>query len=240
MKAGYDSELDEVRSWIHTGKNRLLELETQEREQTGIPSLKIGFNNVFGYYIEVTKTHLSKVPLHYIRKDTMAGGDYITPELKDFETRILGAEERALRLENVLLASIRDEVLKQTAILQSIAQSIAELDVFIGLAEIADRHRYTKPLVEESDVLVIREGRHPALEEVLPSGTWFRTVSLNASDQAIMILTGPEYVRQIHVSPPDRANRDPRADGVHVPAAEARIGALDELFTRIGASASTF
>lgn len=238
IKSGYDSELDEVRSWIHTGKNRLLELETQEREQTGIPSLKIGFNNVFGYYIEVTKTHLSKVPMHYIRKQTTAGGErYITPELKDFETRILGAEERALRLENVILASLRDEVLSRTPLLQTIAQNIAELDVFIGLAEVADRHRYTKPVVDDSDTLVIREGRHPVLEEVLPSGTLVpNDVTLNGSDPAIIILTGPNmsgkstYLRQTALICVLAQM------GSFVPAAEAHIGVLDQLFTRIGAS----
>lgn len=238
IKPGFDSELDEVRSWIHTGKNRLLELETQEREQTGIPSLKIGFNNVFGYYIEVTKTHLSKVPMHYIRKQTTAGGErYITPELKDFETRILGAEERALRLENVLLASLRDQILGKTSVLQGIALTIAELDVFIGLAEIADRHRYTKPVIDESDTLMIREGRHPVLEEVLPSGTLVpNDVMLNASDPAILILTGPNmsgkstYLRQTALI------AILAQMGSYVPAAEARVGIIDQLFTRIGAS----
>lgn len=238
IKPGYDSELDEVRSWISTGKNRLLELETQEREQTGIPSLKIGFNNVFGYYIEVTKTHLAKVPLHYIRKQTTANGErYITPELKDFETRILGAEERALRLENVLLASLREEILKKTAPLQAIALTVAELDVFVGFAEIADRNRYTKPIVDESDVLNIREGRHPVLEDVLPSGTLVpNDVLLNGSDQTVMILTGPNmsgkstYLRQTALIAVLAQM------GSYVPAAEARIGVLDQLFTRIGAS----
>src|SRR4029077_7501280 len=140
IREGYDPELDEIRSWIHEGKNRLLNLEKQEREQTGIPSLKVGFNNVFGYFIEVTKTHLSKVPMHYIRKQTTAGGErYITPELKEYETRILGAEERALRLESVLVQALREEILKKAKELQRIAQAVAELDVFASLAEVAER-----------------------------------------------------------------------------------------------------
>jgi len=238
IRPGYDPELDEVRSWIHDGKNRLLDLEKQERGQTGIPSLKVGFNNVFGYFIEVTKTHLSKVPLHYIRKQTTANGErYITPELKDFETRVLGAQERALRLESVLLQSLREGILKKSVALQAIAQAVAELDVFAGLAEVAERRRYVKPLVDESDVLEIRDGRHPVLEEVLASGTLVcNDVHLNSSDSAILVLTGPNmsgkstYLRQTALI------SILAQMGSFVPAAEARIGILDQLFTRIGAS----
>jgi DNA mismatch repair protein MutS len=238
IRAGYDAELDEVRSWIHEGKSRLLELEKREREQTGIPSLKVGFNNVFGYYIEVTKTHLSKVPMHYIRKQTTANGErYITPELKEFETRVLGAEERALRLETVLLQALREELLKKSAALQSIAQAIAELDVFVNLAETAERRHYVRPLVDESRILRIRDGRHPVLEDVLPSGTLVcNDVDLNGSDGAIVVLTGPNmsgkstYLRQTALI------TILAQMGSFVPAAEARIGVLDQLFTRIGAS----
>ena len=238
IRHGYDPELDEVRSWIHDGKNRLLDLEKQEREQAGIPSLKVGFNNVFGYFIEVTKTHLSKVPLHYIRKQTTANGErYITPELKDFETRVLGAEERALRLESVLLQTLRDEILKNSAALQAIAQAVAELDVFVSLAEVAERRHYVKPVVDESDVLQIRDGRHPVLEEVLPSGTLVcNDVDLNGSDAAILVLTGPNmsgkstYLRQTALI------AILAQMGSFVPAAEVRIGVVDQLFTRIGAS----
>jgi len=238
IRPGYDPELDEVRSWIHDGKSRLLELEKQEREQTGITSLKVGFNNVFGYYIEVTKTHLSKVPMHYIRKQTTANGErYITPELKEYETRVLGAEERALRLEEVLLQNIRAEILKKSAALQAISQAVAELDVFISLAEVAERRHYVKPVMDESDVLHIRDGRHPVLEEVLPSGTLVSNdLDLNSSDSAIIILTGPNmsgkstYLRQTALV------AILAQMGSFVPAAEARIGILDQIFTRIGAS----
>jgi len=238
IRAGYDPELDEVRSWIHEGKNRLLDLEKQEREQTGIPSLKVGFNNVFGYYIEITKTHLSKVPMHYVRKQTTANGErYITPELKDYETRVLGAEERALRLESVLLQTLRENILKKSTALQAISQAVAELDVFISLAEVAERRHYVRPLVDDSDVLRIRDGRHPVLEEVLPSGTLVcNDVDLDGSESAIVILTGPNmsgkstYLRQTALI------AILAQTGSFVPAAEARIGVLDQLFTRIGAS----
>jgi DNA mismatch repair protein MutS len=238
IRAGYIPELDEVRSWIHEGKSRLLELEKLEREQTGIPSLKVGFNNVFGYYIEITKTHLSKVPMHYIRKQTTANGErYITPDLKDYETRVLGAEERALRLESIILQTIREEILKKSSTVQAISQAVAELDVFLSLAEIAERRHYVKPLVDDSDVLRIKDGRHPVLEEVLPSGTLVcNDVDLNGSDSAIVILTGPNmsgkstYLRQTALI------SILAQMGSFVPAAEARIGVLDQLFTRIGAS----
>jgi len=238
IRPAYDPELDEVRSWIQDGKTRLLELEKKEREQTVIPSLKIGFNNVFGYFIEITKTHLSKVPMHYIRKQTTANGErYITPELKDFETRILGAEERALRIENVLAQALREEILRNSDKLQRIAQTVAELDVFIGLAEIAERRHYVKPTVDDSDILWIREGRHPVLEDVLPSGTLVpNDVELNGTDHAILILTGPNmsgkstYLRQTALI------AILAQMGSYVPAAEARVGVLDQLFTRIGAS----
>jgi DNA mismatch repair protein MutS len=238
IREGHDPELDEIRSWIREGKNRLFELEKQEREQTGIPSLKVGFNNVFGYFIEVTKTHLSKVPMHYIRKQTTAGGErYITPELKEYETRILGAEERALRLESILIQALREEILKRSDKLQIVSQALAELDVYVGLAETAERRRYTKPTVDDSDVLFIREGRHPVLEDVLPSGTLVpNDVNLNGSDPAIIILTGPNmsgkstYLRQTALI------AILAQMGSYVPAAEARVGVLDQLFTRIGAS----
>ena len=238
IRQGYDPELDEVRSWLHAGKTHLLELEKREREQTGIASLKVGFNNVFGYYIEVTKVHLAKIPVHYIRKQTTANGErYITPELKDFETRILGAEERALRLENALVQKLREEILKKSAVIQHIAQALAELDVYANLAEIAERRGYTKPRVDDSDVLFIREGRHPVLEEVLPSGKLVpNDVQLNGSDQAVVILTGPNmsgkstYLRQTALI------TILAQMGSYVPAAEAHLGVIDQLFTRIGAS----
>ena len=178
------------------------------------------------------------MPLQYVRKQTMANGErYITPELKEFETRILGAEERALRLESILMQALREEILKKAQELRRIAQALAELDVFVSLAEVAERRRYTKPIVDESDVLFIRDGRHPVLEEVLPSGTLVANdVDLNGSSQAIVILTGPNmsgkstYLRQTALI------AILAQMGSFVPAAEARVGMLDQLFTRIGAS----
>jgi len=238
IRAGFNAELDEVRSWITEGKTRLLELEKREREQTGIPTLKIGFNNIFGYYLEVTKTHLAKIPAHFIRKQTTANGErYITPELKEFESRILGAEEREIRLEIALVQTLRESVLQKSESLRAMGRAIAELDVFVSLADIADRRRYVKPLVDESDILSIREGRHPVLEEVLPAGTLVSNdVSLDSSDNKILLLTGPNmsgkstYLRQTALIVVMAQM------GSFVPAAQARIGVIDQLFTRIGAS----
>lgn len=238
IRPGYHAELDEVRGWIQDGKNRLLELEKREREHSGIGSLKVGFNNVFGYYIEITKTHLARVPSHYIRKQTTANGErFITEELKEFETKVLGAEERALRIETALAQALREEALQRTEKLRRISTAIAELDVFLSLAEIAERRRYVKPVVEDSDVLFIREGRHPVLEEVLASGTLVpNDVDLDGTEKQIVILTGPNmsgkstYLRQTALI------AILAQIGSYVPAAEARIGVLDHLFTRIGAS----
>jgi DNA mismatch repair protein MutS len=238
VREGYNRELDEIRSWIQNGKTRLLELEKSEREKTGIGSLKVGFNNIFGYFIEVTKTHLSRVPEHYIRKQTTANGErYVTPELKEFETQILGAEERTLRVETALVQELREKILARAALLRQIAQAVSELDVYLSLAEAADRYRYVKPLVEDSDALVIRAGWHAVLDAVLPPGTLVANdVDLNGSDKKIVILTGPNmsgkstYLRQTALIV------IMAQVGSFVPAAEARVGVVDHLFTRIGAS----
>lgn len=238
IRPGYDAELDEVRSWVSDGKSRLLEMEQREREATGISSLKISFNNVFGYYIEVTKTHLSRVPLHYVRKQTMANGErYITPELKEFETRILGAEEKALRMETALVQKLRDEILARRDALRLLSQAVAELDVFVSLAEVAERKRYVKPTLDESNTLMIREGRHPVLEEVLPAGSLVpNDLDLDGKHRQVIILTGPNmsgkstYLRQTALIAVMAQM------GSYVPAAEAHVGVLDQLFTRIGAS----
>jgi len=238
IRDGFHAELDEIRSWIRDGKRKLLELEQKEREATGISSLKISFNNVFGYYLEVTKTHLAKVPAHYHRKQTTANGErYITPELKEFETRILGAEERALRLESALVQQLRESILKEGDALRRMADLLAHIDVAQSFAELAEQRRYVRPTVDDSAVLTIRDGRHPVLEEVLPAGTLVANdIALDAKDRQILILTGPNmsgkstYLRQTALI------AILAQMGSYVPAAEARVGVLDYLFTRIGAS----
>jgi DNA mismatch repair protein MutS len=238
IRDGYNAELDEIRGWIQEGKQRLLDFEKREREATGISSLKVSYNSVFGYFIEVTRAHLARVPGHYTRKQTMANAErYITPELKDYETKILGAQERAQRLETTLVESLCAEVLKRSGEIQQISQAVAELDVFLSLAETAERHRYCKPKIVDSDELSIREGRHPVLDEVLPSGTLVSNdLELDGQDRQILILTGPNmsgkstYLRQTALIVILAQM------GSYVPAAEATIGIVDHLFTRIGAS----
>ena len=235
---GYNAELDEVRLWLREGKTKLLELEKREREQTGIASLKIGFNNVFGYYLDITKTHLSKVPSTYIRKQTTASGErYITPELKEFENRILGAEERLVRLEMSILSDLREAVIARTESLRHLAATVAELDVFLSLADVAERHHYVRPRVDDSGILLIREGRHPVLEETLPSGTLVpNDTDLETQEKRIVVLTGPNmsgkstYLRQTALIVVMAQM------GSFVPAQDAHIGVIDQLFTRIGAS----
>jgi DNA mismatch repair protein MutS len=238
LRDGYNAELDELRGWIQDGRQRLLELEQRERQATGIPSLKVSYNSVFGYFIEVTRTHLARVPEHYIRKQTMANAErYITPELKEFETKILGAQERALRLETHLIEALCADVLTRSIPIQLISQAVAELDVVLSFADIAERHHYCKPALDESDALSIREGRHPVLDEVLPSGTLVpNDLDLDSQSRQILILTGPNmsgkstYLRQTALIV------ILAQIGSYVPAAEARIGVVDHLFTRIGAS----
>jgi len=238
IRDGYNAELDEIRGWIRDGRNKLLDLEKRERDATGIASLKVAFNNIFGYYLEVTRAQASRVPPHYIRKQTMANAErYITPELKEFETRVLGAEERGLRLETSLAHDLRLEILKQGEKLQKIALQTAELDVILSLAEVADRRHYCKPTVDLSDALFIQEGRHPVLEEVLPAGTLVpNDVDLNGNDKQIMVLTGPNMSGKSTFLRQTALIAVMAQMGSYVPAAEARIGLLDQLFTRIGAS----
>jgi len=238
IRDGFHAELDEVRSWIRDGKTRLLELEKKEREATGIQTLKVGFNNIFGYFLEVTKSNVSRVPPHYHRKQTTANGErYITPELKEYENRILGSEERALRLETALIHQIREEILRSSALLRQIADAIAQQDVFLSLAEAAERHHYVRPSIEDSAELSIQEGRHPVLDDVLPAGTLVANdLELDAKNRQILILTGPNmsgkstYLRQTALIVVMAQM------GSFVPAKTARIGIVDALYTRIGAS----
>ena len=188
--------------------------------------------------MEVTKTHLAKVPAHYHRKQTTANGErYITPELKEFENRILGAEERALRLEADLFQQLREAILKQGDVLRQMSDSLAQIDAAQSSAEVAQAQRYVRPTVDESTTFSIREGRHPVLEAVLPSGTLVSNdLELNGKERQIIILTGPNmsgkstYLRQ------NALIAILAQMGSFVPAAQAHIGVLDYLFTRIGAS----
>ncbi|MCS7272609.1 MAG: DNA mismatch repair protein MutS [Fimbriimonadales bacterium] len=235
IRDGYDPELDRLRQVRTEGKNWIAQLEAQERQRTGIPSLKVGYNAVFGYYIEVSKPHLSKVPPHYIRKQTLVNAErFITPELKEQEAILLGAEERANALEFELFTQLRAEVARQTPQIQSLARAIAELDVLCAFAENAVRYRYTRPIVDTEDRIYIYGGRHPVVERFSEQPFVPNDCRLDSS-QRLIILTGPNmsgkstYIRQnalitlmAHI-------------GSFVPADRAEIGVVDRIFTRVGA-----
>ncbi|MBI4662070.1 MAG: DNA mismatch repair protein MutS [Verrucomicrobia bacterium] len=238
IRDGFDAALDELRRATREGKDWIARLQQQEIERTGIPSLKVRFNSVFGYYIEVTKTHLDKVPADYVRKQTIAGGErFITPALKEMESKILGAEERSLKLEYELFLRVREGVIGRMAAIQQTAQALAQLDVLAGFAETARLFDYCRPTVAEDGVLQIREGRHPVLDQVLTEERFVpNDTELDLADQQIALITGPNmagkstYIRQVALLALLAHT------GSFVPAKTARIDLLDRIFTRIGAS----
>ncbi|MFM7215968.1 MAG: DNA mismatch repair protein MutS, partial [Verrucomicrobiota bacterium] len=238
IRDGFSEELDEIRSASRGGKDWIAKLQQDEAARTGISSLKVGFNSVFGYFIEVTKANLAKVPPEYIRKQTVANGErFITPELKAMESKILGAEERATKLEYELFLRVREEVLGQLKEIQGTAAALAQLDVLSTFAETARLHRHVCPEVGDSGVLEIREGRHPVLEQTLPDGRFVpNDVRLDVEREQIALITGPNmagkstYIRQVALIVLLAHT------GAFVPAASARIDLVDRIFTRIGAS----
>ncbi len=235
IREGYDPELDRQRAIKQEGQQWVAQLERQERERTGIPSLKVGYNAVFGYYIEVTKPHLSKVPSHYIRKQTTTNAErFITPELKEKEAILNSAEERITTLEYNLFCAVRDEVARHTPVIQEVARAIAELDCLCAFAENAVRYNYVRPVVDSEDRIHIQGGRHPVVERFSENPFVPNDCHLHPQ-QRLIILTGPNmsgkstYIRQCalivlmaHI-------------GSFVPADRAEIGLVDRIFTRVGA-----
>jgi len=239
IKEGFNEGLDEYRKIAFSGKGWIASLQAIEREKTGIPSLKVGYNKVFGYYIEVTKTHLSKVPENFIRKQTLVNGErYITPELKEYEEKVLTAEEKMASLEYELFEQIRSQVSEESGTVQQNAQLIAKLDLLCNLSEIAELENYSKPIVEEGDTIEITDGRHPVVDKLLPVGEQFipNDSYLNNDDHQILIITGPNmagkstYIRQVGLITLLAQM------GSFVPAKSAKIGVVDRIFTRVGAS----
>lgn len=236
IRDGFDPELDKLRQMTQRGKAWIAELEAQERRRTGIPSLKVGYNAVFGYYIEVSKSHLSKVPSDYIRKQTTANAErFITPELKEQEAMLLGAEERMMALEYELFCRARDQVAASAPQVLSIARAVAELDVLASFAEVAVRNRYVRPVLVAENYLHILGGRHPVVERFSESSFVPNDCFLNDTDHRLLILTGPNmsgkstYIRQ-------NALIVLMAQvGSFVPADKAEIGLVDRIFTRVGA-----
>jgi len=238
IREGYSRELDEIRDIARGGKDLLIKMQETEREKTGINSLKVAYNSVFGYYIEVSKPNLSLIPSHYIRKQTLANCErFYTPELKEFEEKILGAEEKMKHLEYNLYIALREEIaVYGTAILETTRQ-IAVLDLIQGFAENAANNNYVRPDINEDEKIVIRESRHPVVEKILEKGSFIpNDIVLDRGDNLILIITGPNmagkstYLRQVAL------NVIMAQVGSFVPAREARIGIVDKIFTRIGAS----
>lgn len=256
IRDGFDAQLDELHSGMRDGKNWIAKLQQDEIERTGIPSLKVRFNSVFGYFIEVTRTHLDKVPAEYVRKQTIANGErYITPELKEMESKILGAEERSTKLEYELFQRVREEVLGRLQEIQQTASALSQLDVLGSFAETARLYNYVRPQIGDAGKLHFRDGRHPVLEQSLmeerfvPNDTSIcsgngEADATDANDERndgsslaqIMLITGPNmagkstYIRQVALLALLAHT------GSFLPAAEARVDLVDRIFTRIGAS----
>jgi DNA mismatch repair protein MutS len=236
IKDGFSDDLDELRAISRSGKSFIAGLEKRERERTGISSLKVRYNRVFGYYIEVTKPNLPFVPPDYIRKQTLVSSErFLTPELKEYEEKVLTAEEKISELEHRLFLQVREEVARQTARLQRIAAAVARLDVLAALAELAARRNYYRPVVDRNERIVISEGRHPVIETTSAEPFIPNDAALDREDNQILIITGPNmggkstYLRQVALIVILAQM------GSFVPATRAEIGVVDRIFTRIGA-----
>ncbi len=237
IRDGFDPGLDELRTLMRGGKDWIAKLQQDEITRTGIQSLKVRFNSVFGYYIEVTRSNLDKVPVHYVRKQTIATGErFITPELKEMEGKILGAEERSMKLEYELFQRVREEVLGELQRIQGTAAALAQLDVLASFAETARLFNYCRPQVGEEGLLYVRDGRHPVLEQSLTDERFVPNDARLDAATRIALITGPNmagkstYIRQVALLVLLAHT------GSYIPASEARIDLVDRLFSRIGAS----
>ena len=239
IKEGVSEELDKLRNLLYSGKSYLDEMCQRESERTGISSLKIDFNNVFGYYIEVRNTHKDKVPENWIRKQTLVNAErYITEELKEYESQILGAEEKIVQLEHLLYKKIEEQVLVHMDTIQNNSKTIAEIDCAVGLSELAIAENYTKPIINEDFAINIQEGRHPVIEKSLPLGEKYipNDIFLDRDTQQIMMVTGPNMSGKSAVLRQTAIICLLAQIGSFVPAKHAEIGVLDRIFTRVGAS----
>ena len=239
IKEGVSEELDRLRNLLYSGKSYLDEMCQRESERTGISSLKIDFNNVFGYYIEVRNTHKDKVPENWIRKQTLVNAErYITEELKEYESQILGAEEKIAQLEHLLYKKIEEQVLVHIDTIQNNSKTIAEIDCAVGLSELAIAENYTKPIINEDFTINIQEGRHPVIEKSLPLGEKYipNDIFLDRESQQIMMVTGPNMSGKSAVLRQTAIICLLAQIGSFVPAKHAEIGVLDRIFTRVGAS----
>lgn len=236
---GVDSELDELREIAFKGKDYLMKVQARESEATGIPSLKIGYNNVFGYYIEVTNTHKDKVPKEWIRKQTLVNAErYITQELKEYEEKILGAQEKILSIETRLYNGLVAQLMEYIPAIQLDASLVARLDCLSAFTRVAMDNHYNRPVVDDSLDIVITEGRHPVIEKQLPPGEPYITnsVSLSNNGQQVMMITGPNMSGKSALLRQTALNVLMAQIGCFVAADSARIGIVDKIFTRVGAS----
>lgn len=238
IKLGYNPQIDEYKTAATDGKKWIIELEAKEKKETGIKNLKIGYNKVFGYFIEVTKSYLSQVPERYIRKQTLTGAErYITEELKDLEEKTLGAQEKLIDLEYKVFGEIRSKIASQIQRIQKTANIVSILDVLASFATVAEDLNYNMPIVDNSGEINIKDGRHPVIEKMLPSGSFIENDTyLNKESDRLSIITGPNmagkstYMRQVALI------TLMAQIGSFVPASYAKIGVVDKIFTRVGAS----
>jgi DNA mismatch repair protein MutS len=239
INSGVSDELDELRSIAHSGKNYLAQLQQKEAETTGISSLRIGFNNVFGYYLEVTNSHKNKVPSAWMRKQTLANAErYITPELKDYEEKITGAEEKILQIEWQIYEALMNELMDYLAPIQTNGNILAILDCASCFAYNAIQYQFKKPQLHEGEELVIKDGRHPVIERNLPIGEAYisNDLELNKTEQQIIILTGPNMSGKSALLRQTALITLMAHAGSFIPANESKIPLTDKIFTRVGAS----
>lgn len=237
IRSGYQSDLDELRELAAGGKRWIAEYQADQVANSGIPSLKVGFNKVFGYYIEITNAHSDKIPAHFIRKQTLKNAErYVTAELKEYEEKVLSADERSKVLEYELFVALRDEVQAAARRLQGVAAVLAELDVLAGLSELARQQGYVRPTIDERPILQIVDGRHPVLDRLQPQGAFVPNDTICDADSRILLITGPNmagkstYIRQVALITLMAQL------GSFVPATRATIGIADRIFARVGAS----
>ncbi len=238
IKSTYNEDVLKFRTAATEGKNWVLAIEAKEKEATGIKTMRVGFNKVFGYYLEVSKGSISLVPDRYIRKQTLSTGErYITEELKEVENTILGAQDKVVHLEYELFVAVREKIAGQITRLQQTSKTVAMLDVLTSLAEVADKNNYVMPIIDASEDIIIKDGRHPVVESLIPSGSFVpNDTTLNTEEDRVNIITGPNmagkstYMRQVALITLMAQM------GSFVPASYAKIGIVDRIFTRVGAS----
>ncbi len=239
IKEGVHEELDQLRKIAYSGKEYLLQIQQSESQRTGIPSLKVAFNNVFGYYLEVTNTHKDKVPPEWIRKQTLTNAErYITPELKEYEEKILGAEEKIAALEQQIYDALIDKLQTVLGRMQQNAQAVAQIDCLLSFAHIAKQYKYCRPQISDEQILDIKQGRHPVIEQHLPPDQTYvsNDIFLDKEEQQVIILTGPNMSGKSALLRQTALITLMAHVGSYVPATAATIGLTDKIFTRVGAS----